>query len=204
RLMDEMKSVPGVIGIAPFVISPMMVTHGDRTATGVLLKGVDPDRVKEVLDLLCYIVEGTMEGLRLTGAKPPERRRLPLFEDIDSDPGASAAKPPLSPSPTASGKGHTKSPPLHDLDQMLKDAASAEPDLHSHASDDKTHAKPSTSAEPAEDEKLPEGAPVGSIVPEGGYKSKLPDDDVLPEDLEADPCSDPSSKKSLPGIIIGV
>ena len=41
KLMEQMKGVPGVIGIAPFVISPMMITHGDHTATGVLLKGVD-------------------------------------------------------------------------------------------------------------------------------------------------------------------
>ena len=30
-------------GVAPFIINPMMVTHGERTATGVLLKGVDPE-----------------------------------------------------------------------------------------------------------------------------------------------------------------
>ena len=74
KIMEQMKSVPGVIGIAPFVISPMMITHGDRTATGVLLKGVDPSRVKDVLDLPRHIVQGNMEGLRLPGAKPPERR----------------------------------------------------------------------------------------------------------------------------------
>jgi len=55
KLMEQMKGVPGVIGIAPFVISPMMITHGDRTATGVLLKGVDPSRVKDVLDLPRHI-----------------------------------------------------------------------------------------------------------------------------------------------------
>ena len=44
KVMDTVKSVPGVIGVAPFVINPMMVTHGERTATGVLLKGVDPAR----------------------------------------------------------------------------------------------------------------------------------------------------------------
>jgi len=44
-------TVPGVVAVAPFVINPMMVTHDDRTATGVLLKGVDPELMPKVLDL---------------------------------------------------------------------------------------------------------------------------------------------------------
>src|SRR6478752_2770398 len=43
-VMKKVENVKGVIGVAPFVINPMMVTHGDRTATGVLLKGVDPEQ----------------------------------------------------------------------------------------------------------------------------------------------------------------
>src|SRR3954471_4490972 len=42
EVMAKVEHVPGVIGVAPFIINPMMVTHADRTATGVLLKGVDP------------------------------------------------------------------------------------------------------------------------------------------------------------------
>src|SRR5512134_2852016 len=41
-IMEQMKSVRGVVGMAPFSINPMMLTHGEATATGVLLKGVDP------------------------------------------------------------------------------------------------------------------------------------------------------------------
>src|SRR6476659_7762066 len=58
EVMKKMESVPGVIGIAPFVINPMMITHGNRTATGVLLKGVDPGRLGSVLDLPRHMVEG--------------------------------------------------------------------------------------------------------------------------------------------------
>ncbi len=39
-IMKKVENVKGVKGVAPFVINPMMVSHGDRTATGVLLKGV--------------------------------------------------------------------------------------------------------------------------------------------------------------------
>src|SRR5262245_3900416 len=73
---------PTVIGIAPFSINPMMLTHGDATATGVLLKGVDPATslgvgappgTVPVLHLPDDIVAGDLAGLRLPGAKPPER-----------------------------------------------------------------------------------------------------------------------------------
>src|ERR1051325_6538062 len=74
EVMKKMESVRGVVGIAPFVINPMMITHGDRTATGVLLKGVDPERLGQVLDLPKQLVEGSLAGLRLPGAKPPAPR----------------------------------------------------------------------------------------------------------------------------------
>src|SRR5947207_11036533 len=75
EVMTKMEKIPGVIGIAPFVINPMMLTHGDRTATGVLLKGVDPDRLAQVLDLPRHMVEGSLSGLRIPGSKPPPTRR---------------------------------------------------------------------------------------------------------------------------------
>ena len=78
KIMDRVAKVPGVTGVAPFVINPMMVTHGDRTATGVLLKGVDPARVASVLDLPRHIVRGSLSGLRLPDAKPPDRQRDPI------------------------------------------------------------------------------------------------------------------------------
>src|SRR6185369_9627718 len=120
KVMDSVKTVPGVIGVAPFVINPMMITHADRTATGVLLKGVDPSKVRAVLDLPQHIVEGSLDGLRLTDAKPPERRRKGLIDDdalgtktngLGSDSGdpllplpdaAGEATPPAEPSPKIS------------------------------------------------------------------------------------------------------
>ncbi len=215
KLMEQMKGVPGVIGIAPFVISPMMVTHGDHTATGVLLKGVDPARVKDVLDLPRHIVAGskTLEGLRLPGGKPPERRRQGLLDDLDS-PGSGDPLEPLAPLPTrkprsltaapaASAQGSDHSTVLRDIEQIVHDEAAAEPDV-------RTHSSPYAASD-AGAEKIAEGeepldpkAPVGSVVPDGGYQSALPDDDLLPADLDPDPCRDAESIKRLPGIIIGV
>ncbi len=81
EVMKKVAAIPGVAAVAPFVINPMMITHGDRTATGVLLKGVDPDLMPKVLDLPNHIVEGSLTGMRKAGAKPPEPPRE-LFPDI--------------------------------------------------------------------------------------------------------------------------
>jgi lipoprotein-releasing system permease protein len=43
-----------------------------------------------------------------------------------------------------------------------------------------------------------------SMEPDGGYKSKLPDDDDLPSDVDPDECSDPAKVAQLPGIVVGV
>jgi len=225
KLMEQMKGVPGVIGIAPFVISPMMITHGDHTATGVLLKGVDPSRVKDVLDLPRHIVQGNMEGLRLPGGKPPERRRTGLLDDFDSSRDGDPLEPPAPLSPRKGGGAPSASsapppsdsaqPPehntvLHEIEKIVHEEALREPDLHSHSSAWTGAAGGDTgrAGDAAENASAPAAidpsAPVGSIVPEGGYKSELPEDDLLPADLDPDPCRDAESIKRLPGIIIGV
>ncbi|HQK18293.1 MAG TPA: ABC transporter permease, partial [Polyangiaceae bacterium] len=58
EIMAMMREVPGIIGVAPFTINPMMVSHKEKTATGVLVKGVDPELMPTVLDLPSHIKEG--------------------------------------------------------------------------------------------------------------------------------------------------
>ncbi|MFO0617088.1 MAG: FtsX-like permease family protein [Polyangiaceae bacterium] len=97
-VMDKVRAVPGVVAVAPFSINPMMLTHEETTATGVLLKGVDPrdslgvgadPGVPPVLDLPRHIIEGPsgkcavggdlqcgieqLKGLRRPTAKPGQR-----------------------------------------------------------------------------------------------------------------------------------
>jgi lipoprotein-releasing system permease protein len=70
EVVARVGQLPEVIGIAPFTLNAMMITHHGHTATGVQLKGVDPDRVGSVLDLPEQMVAGTLDGLRLPGRPP--------------------------------------------------------------------------------------------------------------------------------------
>lgn len=179
KIMEQLKGMPGVVGIAPFVISPMMVTHGERTATGVLVKGVDPERVGKVLDLPRHIVEGSLQGLRAQNAKPPERRRRGLDTGLND---------------LALDKPAAKAPKKSVLDEIeeLMDESAAD-------SGKPPSAAPPASAAPEDSGDLPEG----SVVPEGGYESVLPEDDIIPEELDPDPCADAVKVSALPGIVIG-
>ncbi|MBW2462372.1 MAG: ABC transporter permease [Deltaproteobacteria bacterium] len=73
------EAMEEVSGAAPFVINEMMLAKGDRIG-GVLVKGVDPDRMPAVLDLPEQMVAGALDGLRAEGAAPPLSP-----EDVASD-----------------------------------------------------------------------------------------------------------------------
>ena len=70
EVVEHAERLPEVDGAAPFVIHEMMLAKGDRLS-GVLVKGVDPDRIGRVLDLPSQMVKGKLEGLRLPGRMPP-------------------------------------------------------------------------------------------------------------------------------------
>ena len=60
-VMNRVRATPGVVGAAPFLINPMMITRGDRIA-GVLVKGVDPARLGDVLFLFLWRMKSTNDG----------------------------------------------------------------------------------------------------------------------------------------------
>jgi len=62
-VLARVRDMPEVIGVAPFSINAMLITHGHRSAT-TLLKGIDPERVGSVLDLPEQIVAGSLDGLQ--------------------------------------------------------------------------------------------------------------------------------------------
>jgi lipoprotein-releasing system permease protein len=152
EVIERVRDLPGVLGVSPFLLNPMMMTHEGRTVTGIAVKGVDPRSVGDVLDLPEQIVEGSLEGLADVRSAEPIEGAL-----------------------EASGAGGFRMPSRADRD------AGPPPfgELRSRGD-----------------------LPVGSIVPEGGYASVLPDGDVLPAEIDADPCR--ASTGELPGIVVGL
>jgi lipoprotein-releasing system permease protein len=135
-----------------------------------------------VLDLPRHMVEGSLDGLAVPGherplAPSPLETDLPLEPPAPSDAELAApAEPP---------RGSAREGKFLDLLRALPSEPSAKP-------------------APAPEEPLklgPHDLPVGSIVPEGGYTSELPADDVLPEGIDPDPCK--AEGVVLPGIVLG-
>ena len=104
EVVDHAEELPEVSGAAPFVIHEMMLAKGDRLS-GVLVKGIDPQRVQRVLDLPAQMVKGSLEGLRLPEQGPP--RREPRSRDpLDPEEDLNAYLMALwnEPAPAAPGK----------------------------------------------------------------------------------------------------
>jgi lipoprotein-releasing system permease protein len=82
EVIDKTRKLKGIKGIAPFVIQEMMVSKGDKTC-GMLLKGVDPHLIGQVLDLPQHIVEGSLDGLRVPGSRPARKPGIdPSINDV--------------------------------------------------------------------------------------------------------------------------
>ena len=203
EVMKDVQDVPHVIGVAPFVINPMMVTHGSRTATGVLLKGVDPELMPRVLDLPKHVTEGSLAGLRRPGAKPPDLAIDPLRRDLE--PGYRGS------STTDVDAGEDSL--LHLMErEVQEDMRRAEAGADSATAEDRAGAGALSEASDggdtgrsrraAGDDRSTAGI-VGSVTPVGGYKSRLPDDDFIPDSIDPDPCKSPSEVARMPGIVIG-
>ncbi len=209
-VMKKVEHVPGIIGVAPFVINPMMVTHGERTATGVLLKGVDPELMPKVLDLPKHITEGSLVGLRRAGAKPPERPRDAFRSDpllFGSDKLGSDKLGSDKADAGARGDGGRESLLRAIERQIAEDEAESERRSAGSQEDDERLATPPT-APPTALKKSPAAAalvkdPLGDVTPDGGFASQLPEDDVLPDSIDPDPCKSADQVARLPGVVIG-
>jgi len=55
---------PEVEAVQPFIFVEMLVTRGKGELSGVAIKGIDPERVRSVLDLHRHMVTGSVETLR--------------------------------------------------------------------------------------------------------------------------------------------
>jgi lipoprotein-releasing system permease protein len=187
EIMAKVRALPEVIGAGPFVINPMMVTHQGRTATGVLLKGVDPELMGTVLDLPRHMIAGSLADLAVPGRSlPPEPEPLEeeAFPPSDRGVGVGAAAP--------RGAGFLE------LLRSLPEQPPADAGPMQEAEGDGPEPPEEVAALPSLD---PGDLVPGSIVPEGGYASELPGDDTLPAALDPDPCL--AEGVVLPGIVIG-
>jgi lipoprotein-releasing system permease protein len=113
QVMKKVEGLPEVRGVAPFIIQEMMISKKNKTA-GVLLKGVDPVRLGDVLDLPTHIVDGNLNGLRIPGAVPPASAagRRPIFDRLDKVLGEIEAidEGEKDPAPKATPRGEAANP----------------------------------------------------------------------------------------------
>ena len=184
EVMNKVRGITGVIGVAPFIINPMMVTHGDHTATGVLLKGVDPVLLPKVLDLPKHITDGSLEGMRRPGAAPQNGARIRSF----------AIPPLLQREPARAGRRQAEAIPGYPQRhrrQRIPDAGGV------------PRKGPSVVNPTSEGASSGSPLPDGDVTPPGGFKSQLPESDVLPEEFDPDPCRSAEQIAKLPGAVIG-
>jgi len=69
RITQRVRDTEGVTGAAPFIYTEMML-KSPGGVSGVIVKGIDPSQVSEVLDLEDNIIEGPGGRVGEDGAKP--------------------------------------------------------------------------------------------------------------------------------------
>lgn len=83
ELLEEVRSVEGVVGLSPFVYTKTMIQIGDDQ-DGIVLKGIDPERENEVSDLLKRTIPSDADLSWEEGKAPP----LLLGTELGLDLGA--------------------------------------------------------------------------------------------------------------------
>ena len=63
KLVEIVRHEPGVVAASPAIYGQVMLTAGPRVS-GVLVRGVDPDRVNGVIDIQKYMTEGSLQNLK--------------------------------------------------------------------------------------------------------------------------------------------
>lgn len=78
-LMSRIRSTPGIVHVAPFVLGQAMLS-ADKIVSGAVLRGIDPGEEKAVTSLDRYMIRGTLSSL--VPAKPPTRPGIVLGKDL--------------------------------------------------------------------------------------------------------------------------
>lgn len=217
-IAEEAMTVDGIEGAAPFIESEVMVSS-PTNLSGVILRGVDVDRVKDVSDLLDEIQEGRLEYLvddtELMDEVEDRREREvnELLDRLDDERRDLDGSPP----PPELVDGDDDAAP----DSNSDDDEPALPDLPEEdpETDDPSNPPPLPDMEDDEaamelptpvDEQLGPEPPDGADIP--GFDAHPGDsappelpmfDDMDPADGPAETVDDGPRDPRVPGIIIG-
>jgi lipoprotein-releasing system permease protein len=63
KLVEEVRQANGVVAASPSIYGQVMLTSGPRVS-GVVVRGVDPDRINRVVDIERYIKQGSLQSLK--------------------------------------------------------------------------------------------------------------------------------------------
>ena len=77
KLIDRIMQEKGVLAAAPSIYGQVMVTSGGRVS-GVVVRGIDPDRANRVVDIRQYIKEGSLQALKTPHMLQVEGRSISL------------------------------------------------------------------------------------------------------------------------------
>jgi lipoprotein-releasing system permease protein len=77
KLLAQLGDQPGVVAAAPTIYGQVMLTAGPRV-TGVVVRGIDPDRVNRVVEIERYVKEGGLAGLKKQHPLQVEERTVLL------------------------------------------------------------------------------------------------------------------------------
>ncbi len=76
-VLEKVAREPGVVAAAPSIFGQVMVTSGNRV-TGVVVRGVDPDRANRVVDIETYIKGGKLLDLKTARRVQVEGKSIEL------------------------------------------------------------------------------------------------------------------------------
>lgn len=77
RVIEKLRQEKDIIAASPTVYGQVMLTSGARVS-GVVVRGVDPDRVNQVVDLQSYLLKGKLAALKSRHAIQVDERRVLL------------------------------------------------------------------------------------------------------------------------------
>jgi lipoprotein-releasing system permease protein len=77
RLVGQLQKEKDILGVSPTIYGQVMLTSGTRVS-GVVVRGVDPDRVNQVVDLQSYLLKGKLASLKSQHAIQVDERTVLL------------------------------------------------------------------------------------------------------------------------------